>query len=79
MSKPMTQAQIADRLDKIAIMVNRLTTQLQAQYGERAEVFFEAGGGIHAMKGDCDGNAAERQDLVIVSSSLHSRHGVGAW
>ncbi|MCU1483148.1 MAG: hypothetical protein JWQ19_3934 [Subtercola sp.] len=74
----MTTEQITDRLEKIALMVNRLDADLKAQFGEQAEVFFEADGGIHAMRGDCDGGAAKRQAFIIASSS-YSRHGVGAW
>jgi hypothetical protein len=79
----MTKAQIANRLEQIALMVNRLDADLKAQYGEEANVFFEADGGIHAMDGDDTAtnrtNAGTRQKHVIASCTTYSRHGVGAW
>lgn len=79
----MTKAQIADRLEQIAIMVNWLDADLKAQYGDGASVFFEADGGIHAMDGDDTvtnyTSASARQTHIIASCKTYSRHGVGAW
>ncbi|WP_109479111.1 hypothetical protein [Paraburkholderia sp. C35] len=79
----MTKAQIADRLEKIALMVTRLDADLKAQFGEEASVFFEADGGIHAMDvddtADKRANVSSRQKHIIASCKTYSRHGVGAW
>lgn len=70
----MKQKDLKKALDHIADLINDLSEDLKAEFGEGANLYFEAGGNVYAMKPEprefAHGNpsTAERQSLIIARS-----------
>lgn len=80
----MTKAQLQKRLDAMAAEITAITEELTKQYGEGANLYFEAGGTINAMKPEAsyrhgrEATLKERQTGVIASSQW-CNFDCGAW
>jgi hypothetical protein len=81
----MTKAQLQKRLDALASEINAIAGELTKQYGEGANLYFEAGGTIYALTPERrapfnrDATPNERQARVIASSSEYCNFDCGAW
>jgi hypothetical protein len=80
----MTKAQLQKRLDAMAAEITAITEELTKQYGEGANLYFEAGGSIYAMKPEAsyryDRDATlEKRQAGVIASSQWCNFDCGAW
>lgn len=76
----MTDRQKLQKLiNKIVIDSQKAAALANEIFGEQAQLFLEAGGGLHVMNADCDGALAERQGCIELTADGFCQIGIGAW
>lgn len=75
----MTDKEIQKDLNMLVRLCNKLVVEAHRRHGAPGQLFYEAEGSFHLMRGDVNDGPQERQAYIDLSSEGVCRLGAGAW